>query len=164
MCFCVAFFSVIVSVVGSNDREAQLALSASAPNLNRLTQCRCPPPPLAPQWKTLDCSRASFIAFKWRRRSRAPIKGSDQYHDPHQLGHSGLEERERGVNQTLTDDPTAKLPAPTKGASDGWRLKIALVACLYIRIIISQQLLVLSVQPIPSQCFRAVTQERKKKV
>ena len=30
MCFCVAFCSVIVSVVGSNDREAQLALSASA--------------------------------------------------------------------------------------------------------------------------------------
>lgn len=28
MCFCVAFFSVIVSVAGSNDRKAQLALSA----------------------------------------------------------------------------------------------------------------------------------------
>lgn len=38
----------------------------------------------------------------------------------------------------LTNDPPAKLPAPTKEASDGWRLKIALVACLYIRIIISQ--------------------------
>lgn len=125
MCFCVAFFSVIVSVVGANDREAQLGLSASAPNLNRVTQCRCPPPPLAPRWKTLDWSTASFIAFKLSRRSRAPIQGPDQYHDPLQAEYSGLEQRERGVNQTLTDDPPAKLPTPTKEASDGWRLKTA---------------------------------------
>lgn len=141
MCFCVAFFSVIVSVVGSNDRKAQLALSAPAPNLNRLTQCRCPPPPLAPQWRTLDWSRASFIAFKWRHRSRAPIQGLDQYHDPLQSTHFDLERGERGVNQTLTDDPPAKLPAPTKETSDGWQLKIALVACQFMRIVISQNIL-----------------------
>ncbi|TNN79701.1 hypothetical protein EYF80_010075 [Liparis tanakae] len=40
----------------------------------------------------------------------------------------GLEQGEGGVNQTLTDDPPAKLPAPTKEASDGWRWKIALAA------------------------------------
>lgn len=140
MCFCIAFQSVIVTVVRSNDREAQLTLSATAPNLNRLTQCRCSPPPLAPQWKTLDWSRAPFIAFKWRHRSRAPIQGPDQYHDPLQSTHFGLEQGERGVNQMLTNDPPVKLPAPTKEASDRWQMNIALVACLFIRIVISQHL------------------------
>lgn len=85
MCFSVAFFSVIVSVTGSNDREAWLAVSASAPNLNTLTKCRCPQPPLATRWKTLDWGRASFIVLKSRCRSRAPIRGSDQYCDPSSL-------------------------------------------------------------------------------
>ena len=72
------------------------------------------------------------MAFKWRHRSRAPIQGPDQYHDPLQSDHFVLEQGERGVNQTLTDDPPAKLPAPTKEAFDGRQLKIVFVACLYI--------------------------------
>ncbi|KAI9520090.1 hypothetical protein NQZ68_021809 [Dissostichus eleginoides] len=51
-------------------------------------------------WKTLDWSRASFTAFKWRRRSRATIQGPDQYHDPP----VSLEQSEGGVHQTLTAD------------------------------------------------------------
>lgn len=74
---------------------------------------------MAPQWKTLDWNMASFIAFKLRHRSRAPIQGPNQYHVPLKADYTGMEQRERGVNQTLTDDPSAKLPAPTKEASDG---------------------------------------------
>lgn len=75
MCLCVALFPVIVNVAGCNDRETQLGLSASVPNLNRVTKCRCPPPPLTPQWNTLDWSSASFIAFKLSHGSRAPTQG-----------------------------------------------------------------------------------------
>lgn len=50
-------------------------------------------------------------------------------------------ERERGVNQMLTDDPPARHAAPTKEASDGWQFEITLFACLYIRIVISQHFL-----------------------
>lgn len=130
MCFCVDVSSVIVSVVGSDDRGAQLALSASAPSPNTLTQCRCPPPLPAPQWKTLEQSRASFIAFKWRCRSRAPIQGLDRYHDPQRSEHSSLEQRGRGVNQTLTNDLLPDSSHLQRILSDGWRLMTALSVCL----------------------------------
>lgn len=63
MCFCIAFFFVIVSVVETNDREAQLGLSASASNINRVTQCRCPQPPLGTSVENIRLEHGFLYSF-----------------------------------------------------------------------------------------------------
>lgn len=62
-------------------------------NPNTVTECRCPPP-------TPHLRAASSTAFRSGQRSRTRSIRSDAL---------SLEARRGGVNQTLTDDPTAKL-------------------------------------------------------
>lgn len=86
----------------------------SRSNPNTVTKCRCPPkpPPPTPHPNTLRWSAASFIAFKSVRGQGLPARSIP-------LDPLSLEPRRGGVNQTLTDDPSAKLLASTKEVCDG---------------------------------------------
>lgn len=140
--FVLLFPSAIVSVVGCKTGAARLAGSATAPNLNTLTKCRCPPPPLARRRKTLDSREAFFIAFKWRRR----VKGSQLR--PRSIpwplrsratpGWNGESER---CKPHADRWPSCQTTCVYKGNPDGWLLKIALDARLCTRIVICRHFL-----------------------